>query len=87
MNKLISLMMVVCVVSLFRIAKNGTTLAGSQIRRKIGTGADVASLGLGYIVELAPTDYVEVFVSCDTSNTEITASDMFVSLISIGDSS
>lgn len=57
------------VVASFWIYKNGVQEAGSLQKRKIGTGTDVGSLGLNWVVDLAPTDYVEIYVDLDTSTT------------------
>ncbi len=56
------------VVVTFYIAKNGVIELGSSQQRKIGTGADVGSLGLNWVVDLAATDYISVFVKADVTN-------------------
>jgi hypothetical protein len=63
----------------FAIAKNGTVITGSDIARKIGTGADVGAMGLAWNVELASTDFVEIWCTNDTSTSTITATKMVTS--------
>lgn len=66
----------------FRFAKNGTTLAGSQINRKLGTGSDEGALSIAYELELATNDYIEVYctLAASTSDT-ITANTMVMVVI------
>jgi hypothetical protein len=60
------------VVITFAIYKNGVLESGSEQSRKIGTGTDVGSLGLSWVVDLADTEYVEIYVQSDTT-TNLTA--------------
>lgn len=53
--------------SYFYLAKNGTTLAKSQIRRLISTATDQGAMPLTAVIELATSDYIEVF--CDADKT------------------
>lgn len=57
----------------FYIAKNGTVLVQSQIRRKIGTGTDVGAMGFGAILEMVATDYIELWVENITDDTDVQA--------------
>ena len=50
-------------IAAFRIAKNGTTIAGSEVARKIGTGLDEGATAVHFIVELATNDYVELWAT------------------------
>lgn len=52
----------------FRIAKNGTSIAKTAVARKIGTGGDVGAFSISALVELAVSDYVELFADVDTTN-------------------
>lgn len=53
----------------FEFRKNGTLIAGSKCVRKLGTSGDVGNAGGIALVELAPGDYVEIYVSADSSST------------------
>lgn len=52
----------------FRLAKNGTTIAASEIQRFVGTGSDVGAAAVQASVELSTNDYVELFVENQTSS-------------------
>jgi len=56
-----------------RIAKNGTTIAGSEQQFFKTTGSDTKTLATQYIVSLATNDYIEVFVTCDSAGSTMTA--------------
>lgn len=56
-----------------RVAKNGTTIAGSENQFTKTNGADTKSIGSQYIVTLSTNDYVEVYVTCDSAGSTITA--------------
>ncbi len=60
----------------FYIAKNGTVLPESEQSRKIANGADRGSISLSGVVELAPNDYIEVWVENINDATDITAESM-----------
>lgn len=61
----------------FRVAKNGTTVAASEIARKLGTGTDLGALPLVFEVELVTNDYIEIFCTLDASSSDtITANNM-----------
>lgn len=51
----------------FSVAKNGTQVTGSDIQRKVGTGADKGAFALFTVVELAQNAYVEMFVQNNDS--------------------
>lgn len=56
----------------FRMAKNGTTLAHSEISLVHGTGADVGSTALHSDVSLSTNDYLELWVTNSTSTASVT---------------
>ena len=64
------------------IAKNGTAI-GYPMTRKIGTGADVGAGAVAFDVSLATNDYIELFVTNETSTATVTIEDMYVSVIEI----
>lgn len=53
----------------FRLAKNGTSIAASEISRKMGTAADRGAMGLTWCIELAQGDTVELQYTDDASST------------------
>jgi len=55
-----------------KIACNGTPLAGSVIRRKVSTGSDIGAVTVQSDVEMDTNDYIEIWVTNETSNTEVT---------------
>ena len=57
----------------FYFAKNGTILPESKQSRKIANGLDIGAIALSGVVELAPNDYVEVWVENINDTTTITA--------------
>lgn len=70
------------VIVAFLIAKNGTTV-GYPMTRKIGTGSDVGAGSLSFDVELAENDFVELYVTNETSATTVTVEDMYMSVTQI----
>lgn len=56
----------------FKIAKNGTPIDGSVSRRRVGTGTDIGALAVQADVALATNDYVEIWVTNETTNTAVT---------------
>jgi len=57
----------------FYLAKNGVILPESMQRRKIATGADIGSISLSGVVEMATNDYIEIWVENINDATDITA--------------
>lgn len=53
------------------IYKNGVAVTESQKDRKIGSGGDVGNGALHALVELASTDYVELYADIDTTDTPL----------------
>jgi len=64
----------------FRIAKNGTTVARSEVQRFVATGADVGSTALHLFDSVAPTDYYELWATnmTDTVNLTVEQYNMFI---------
>lgn len=61
-----------------RVAKNGTTIAASTASiRTSGTG-EAANITVMDIVELAPNDYIEIWLTNDTSTASVTVVDLNV---------
>ena len=54
------------IITHWRIAKNGTTIAASEQQRLVGTGADVGNAGVQAEAELSTGDYIELFCTSDT---------------------
>ena len=54
------------------IGHNGTEIPGSDLHRKIGTGADVGSTALHADVMMEPGDFLELMVHNDTDDTNMT---------------
>lgn len=55
-----------------RVAKNGTTLAASEIQRKTGAAGDVGSSALHAFTTMSTNDYLSLFVRNSTAATDIT---------------
>ena len=49
----------------WRVAKNGTTIASSEQMRKVATGTDVGNSSIHAEVELVENDYIEMFCTSD----------------------
>lgn len=62
----------------FAIARDGVVLQHSLLRRKVGTGADVGAVALHADCALAPNDYLELFVTNDTSTAAVTVTKMYL---------
>jgi hypothetical protein len=58
-----------------RAAKNGTTIAASEIALKYGTSGDVVSTALHFMTELATNDYIELFVTDDLGTSKVVTVD------------
>ena len=65
-----------------KIAKNGTVI-GHPMTRKIGTGADVGAGTVSFDVSLSTNDYVELFVTNETSTATVTIEDMYLSVTQV----
>ena len=60
----------------FKIAKNGTVIDGSVERQKIATGADIASVAISAHVDLDTGDYIELWVTNETTTGAVTVEEM-----------
>lgn len=60
------------------IAKNGTIISESTITRKIGTGSDVGAMAVLADMELEENDYVELYISLESSTAAITVEKMLM---------
>lgn len=56
----------------FRVAKNGTSIASSEIQRKIGTGSDIGAASCHTDVEMSTNDYITLQVRNETSTGTVT---------------
>jgi len=56
----------------FGVAKNGTIVTPSIMRRKISTGADVGTGALHFVITMATNDYFEFFIRNITDSTNAT---------------
>ena len=65
----------------FRFAKNGATLPSTEVRTKVGTGTDIQAVPLTGTVSLAPSDYLEVWVTNLDSASNMTAVTMCLSVM------
>jgi len=63
-----------------RIAKNGVTVASSEVQRFVATGADVGSTALHHFDNVTPTDFFELWVTnmTDTVNLTVEQFNMFI---------
>jgi hypothetical protein len=57
-------------VASFRFAKNGTTVAATQVNRKIGTGSDEGAAAITGIFSLATNDYIELHATLAASSSD-----------------
>lgn len=56
----------------WRIGKNGTADAASEVQRKTGTGSDVGSSAAHLITSMSQNDYLSVFVRNSSSSSNAT---------------
>lgn len=56
-----------------RIAKNGTTIAASEMQFYKTTAADTKIVSSQTIVSLAQNDYLEMYITCDSAGATVTA--------------
>lgn len=59
-------------VTHWRLGKNGTDDAASEIQRKVGTGADVGSSALHWITSVSAGDHISLFTRNATASDDIT---------------
>ena len=60
----------------FRLAKNGTNIASTQISRTVNGTGNYASIGMQDIISLDTNDYIELFVTNDTNTNNVTVKDL-----------
>jgi hypothetical protein len=68
------------IITHWRVAKNGTTIANSEQKRKVSTGSDVGNSSVHAEVELAANDYVEVFCTSDIGQDVISITADFMTI-------
>lgn len=68
-------------IARFRVAKNGTPDANSEVARKLGTGTDIGALALVDEISLATNDYLEIYATLDVSSSDTITADKMVCLI------
>lgn len=51
----------------FRIAKNGTTIAGTNMTREFTNQNKDSCVGLNWLIELSTNDYIEIYGTSDTN--------------------
>jgi len=56
----------------FKIAKNGVVIDSSEVQRKVGTGSDVGALVCRASTDLDTGDYVELWVTNNTTSGNVT---------------
>lgn len=56
----------------FKLAKNGTVIDNSVARRSHGTGSDIGTATITTHISLAQNDYLEVWVTNETTATNVT---------------
>lgn len=69
-------------ISLFS-AKNGVVIPGSEIKTRIGTGADVGLLVTSFVGFLAKDDFLEAFLDTSSGNPTITTQRLTVVVVSM----
>ncbi len=62
-----------------RIAKNGTPIAASEIRRRIGNSNEVGAFAMGYPIDLTTDDYIELWAT-DTDESTLTFDRMVLTI-------
>lgn len=61
-----------------KLAKNGTVLDESVTRRAVSTGADVGSTAIHADAMMSTNDYIELFVTNETSTASVTVTNMYL---------
>jgi len=56
-----------------RLAKNGTSIAASNQRQKVATGADIGTMSIGFQIQLETGDTVELQYTTVSTATDIEA--------------
>jgi len=55
-----------------KMAKNGTVIDETIVRRKVGTGTDIGAAGIEGEATLSTNDYIELFVTNEDDTTSVT---------------
>lgn len=55
-----------------KIAKNGTPIDDTIVRRKVGTGSDLGAAGVQGDVQMSTDDYLELFITNESGTTTVT---------------
>lgn len=63
-----------------KFAKNGAVIDASVSRRKIGTGTDIGALTIQAEVNMVTNDYIELWVTNETSTNSVTLVEFLVHL-------
>lgn len=61
------------ILTKWRIAKNGATIAASETQQFKGTGANIETVVCHATVSLATNDYIEIFCTNDSAGSTMTA--------------
>ena len=60
-----------------KMAKNGTVVDSSVVRRRVSTGTDIGAAALHGDVVLATNDYLELFVTNETDTDSVTIDELY----------
>lgn len=55
-----------------KLAKNGTVIDNTVVRRKVGTGTDIGAAGITGITTLSTGDYIEIWVTNEDATASVT---------------
>jgi len=83
--------MVTCAISLqavgtnvdlkWRLAKTGTTIADTEITRKVVVASENGAAAISGLVEMSNGDYLELWTANDTDTTNLTVTNMVMSVM------
>ena len=62
----------------FELAHNGVPMPASQLKRRVGTGTDIGAVALHGDALLSSNDYIEIFLTNETSTAEVTMTNMYL---------
>lgn len=60
----------------FKLAKNGVLIDSTVVRDKLGSGSDIRALALTAIVDLETNDYIELWLTNETSTGAVTVEEI-----------
>lgn len=72
------------VICTWKVFKNGAAHNASITKRKIATAGDIGSQGIASLIEMDTNDYVEIYISTDDNNVNITVENMTFTISRIG---